>query len=313
LILVTRRGKQVLRIAEKANVRALAGLGLGLVAVVTAAGCGSSGSHSATSSSGKGGTGAILDAAYSNTVSAKTAEFHITEVVSAASSSGSSTHQTITGSGGVNFSDNSFTTTVNSPSGGTVTVLISGTTLYGQVPPADRPQVPGHKPWFSIDLNKLDQAKVGRSYSQLVSANQDNPASALSQLQSVSDRVIPAGSAAIGGASTTAYKATVDLDKVAAQVAAKDGQKAAAQVPQREQTLGAKSIPIEVWIGPGNRVYQYQTVVPVPPSSAGATNGSGTATLTMTLSDFGQPVDTTPPASSQVADVTSQAISQSGS
>lgn len=48
---------------------------------------------------------------------------------------------------------------MNPPSGGSITVLRTGGTEYVQVPAAERNQIPGRKPWVSVNLNKVSQAR----------------------------------------------------------------------------------------------------------------------------------------------------------
>jgi hypothetical protein len=110
--------------------------------------------------------------------------------------------------------------------------------------------------------------------------------------------------------STTEYKASIDLSKVASQAQAKDGAKAADSVSQEQQALGTSTIPVTVWVDANGLVRQISEQTPIPAASAGAGNGGGTATVTMTFSNYGAPVQLTPPDSSQVADVTAQAEQQ---
>jgi hypothetical protein len=252
----------------------------------------------------------IVETAYTATVEAKTAKVTFAESTKSASTSGSSESATVTGSGLVNLSNHSFELTVNAPSGGAVEVLETAGVEYTQVPPAARSQVPGNKAWESVDLNQVDEAAVGKSFSQLSSANSDDPTRALSTLAEVSDNVVKDGAATIDGTVTTEYGVTVDLTKEAAKTRAKDGAKAALAVTQEAQALGTHTLPVSVWVDADGLVKQISEEVPIPAASTGATNGSGKATVTMTFSDFGTPAPLTPPPSSQVADVTAQAVQQ---
>lgn len=252
----------------------------------------------------------VVQTAYTTTIKAKTANVTFTESIKSASTSGSSESSTVTGSGFVDLSSQGFELHVNAPSGGSEVVLETGGVEYIQVPPASQSQVPGNKPWVSVNLNQVDQAKVGKSFSQLASANSDNPTQALANLADVSDNVTKVGTATIGGAATTQYRATVDLTKEAANVTAKDGAKAGQAITQEAQSLGTHTLPVEVWVDANSLVRQVREEVPIPAASSGATNGSGAATLTMTFSDFGTQAALTPPPSSQVADITAQAVQQ---
>jgi hypothetical protein len=252
----------------------------------------------------------VVQTAYTTTLEAKTADVTFTESIKSASTSGSNETATVTGAGMVDLSSQGFELHVNSPSGGSEVVLESGDVEYVQVPPASQSQVPGNKPWVSVNLNQVDEAKLGASASQLASANSDSPTQALSNLAAVSDNVTKVGSATIDGMSTTQYRATVDLTKEAAKVTAKAGAKAGQAITQQAKALGTNTLPVEVWVDATGLVRQVREAVPIPAASTGATNGSGAATLTMTFSNFGTPATLTPPPSSQVADITAQVVQQ---
>jgi len=280
---------------------------IGSLLALGAAGCGSSGVA-------KGGGGATpvhaIETAYQTTENAKTADVQFNESVQATSSSGSNESENVTGSGQMDLTNQNFDISVNSPSGGSVKVLETGGILYVQVPPAAASSVPGNKPWESINLNQVDEAKLGKSFSQLSSLNSENPTQALSSLATVSDGVNRIGPDTVGGVTTTEYKAEVNLAKVASQAQAKDGAKAASSVTQEQQALGTSTIPVTVWVDSSGLVRQISQQTPIPAASTGAANGGGTATVTMTFSNFGTAVQLTPPPSSQVADVTAQAVQQ---
>lgn len=279
----------------------------GAVLVLAAAACGSSGG------SGSGASGSSLHAvqtAYQSTLDAKTAKVSFTESTQAHSSTGSSQTTTVTGSGVVDFPGHSFQLHVNAPSGGSIDVIETGGVAYTQVPAVARSQVPGHKPWVSVNLNKVSQAKLGASFSQLASLGSADPTKVLANLGQVSDHVTQAGTASIDGTNTTGYQAQVDLDKVAAQARAKAGPKAAQAIQQEEQSLGTHTLPVEVWVDPHGLIRRLSTQVPIPAASAGASNGSGKASLTMTFSDFGTSVHPSPPPASQTADITALLVQQ---
>lgn len=248
--------------------------------------------------------------AYEKTLSQKTATFTFTETARARSSTGSTQAQTLTGSGEANLARHDFEIVVNAPSGGTVKVLRIGAMQYTSVPPAEQAQVPDHKPWVEINLNRVDEAKLGRSFTQLASTENDNPTQLLANLSQVSNSVTKVGTASVRGVPTTEYRAEVDLNKVAARDKAKEGAKAAQVVKQQEQALGKHTLPVEVWIDSHKRVRQLQLQVPIPAASAGASNGSGSATIRMDFTAYGRPVSISAPPQRQVANITSLAVQQ---
>jgi hypothetical protein len=288
-------------------------IGVMAALVAAAAGCGSgSGSHSGGSGrpapAGSAQPGQAVQAAYLTSSGQKTAAFRLDETVQASSSTRSSPAETVTGSGQADFATRSFKMVLSLPAGGSVTVLRTSQTEYVQVPAADRSQIPGRKPWVSVDLNQVSQAKLGASLSQLSSVSSGNPAQALSELAAVSGRVTRTGAATIGGVPTTAYQAQVDLNKVAADVQAKAGPKAAQAIREEARALGTSILPVQLWVDPSHLVRQIRYHVAIP-ASAGTPGAAATATIT--FSGYGTPVSLNPPPASQTADVTSQVIQQS--
>lgn len=287
------------RMAAAACVAALAGAG--------AAACGpGGGSHPAA---GRGmprsATAAhVVQAAYLATTKAKTASFRLDEMIRAKGSSGSSQSVAITGSGQVDFATKAFTASLNAPNGGAVKVLLDHGTEYIQVPAAVRSQIPVHKAWLSVNLNKVSKAKLGESFSQFAAAGNDNPAQLLSQLTAVSSGVSRVGQAVVAGVPTTEYQAQVNLNKVAARTQARQGPRAAQAFRQEIRALGTTTVPVRVWIDAQHRVRQIRSQTPLPAASPGG-GGNGTAVLTLTFTRFGAPVHLSPPPASQTADITS--------
>lgn len=269
------------------------------------AGCGSGGA----TASGDQPAQAVLTA-YTATVKAKTAKVAFRESISSTSTSGSNESLNVTGAGVIDLTHQGFALQLNSPSGGSEQIVETGGVVYVKVPPTSQSQIPGDRPWVSVNLNQVDEAKLGKSITQLSTENSDNPAQILSNLAGVSNSVVKVGDATIDGVDTSEYKATIDLAKEAAKVTAKDGSKAGQAISQEAQTLGTKTLPVLVWVDSKGLVRQISEKVPIPAASARASNGSGSATITMTFSDFGAPIVLTPPPASQVANITAQAIQQ---
>jgi hypothetical protein len=259
---------------------------------------------------GSAGAARAVQAAYTATSNTRTATYRLEATVQAKSAAGSSQSATITGSGQVDFATRAFTVSLNAPSGGTITILQVNGTEYLQVPAAARNQIPGHKPWVSVNLNKISQAKLGRSFAQLASASNDNPSQVLSQLAAVSTSVAKTGRATVAGVPTTEYRARVNLHLVAAKAQATEGAKAAQAIRQEITALGTATIPVDVWIGPSHLVRQIRYHTPIPAASTGGPAGTGTAVLTMTFTRFGVPVNLTPPPASQTADITRELLQQ---
>jgi hypothetical protein len=281
----------------------------GTAALVTAAAA-ACGSHPAAGQGPRGSVAAAhaVQAAYTATTNTKTATFRLDATIQAKSASGSSQNATITGRGQVDFATKAFTASMNAPSGGTIKILLASGTEYLQGPTAARSQIPGHKAWVSVNLNRVSQARLGASFSQLASASNDNPAQALAQLPAVSSDVSKAGHATVAGVPTTEYRAQVDLHKVAAKAQAREGARAAQAVRQQIKALGTATVPVDVWIDARHLVRQIRYQTPIPAASTGGPSGSGKAVLAMTFTSFGAPVHLTPPPPSQTADITNEVL-----
>jgi hypothetical protein len=278
-----------------------------MAALVTvgAAACGhGGGTHMAAGRAARrpDGSAHVMQAAYAATRKARTAAFRFTETIQAGAGGGAAQPAPVTGSGRADFPAQAFTGSVNLPAGGNVRIILVHGTEYIGVPPAVRGQIPGQKPWVSLNLNKVSQAKLGASYSQLAAAGTNNPAQVLAQLSAVSSRVSAVGSATVAGVPTTEYRADVNLGEVAARTQATEGPAAAHAVRREIKALGTPMLPVDVWIGPHHLVRQIHYQVKTPRGSAGA--GGGTAALTLTFTSFGGPVHATPPPASQTADIT---------
>jgi len=202
------------------------------------------------------------------------------------------------------------TLTFSSPqTPGNYSVLFVSPNLYIQLPAADKAQLPAGKTWLSLNLNTVTEAKLGASLSQLSSSSQEST-QLLSYLQAVSTSgITTVGPATIKGVATTEYKATVDLTKVADQ----KSPAAQAAIKSLEAQVNATTVPVQVWLDGQGRVRQVseQIQVSTTSQSSGGTTipaASGSVSTTVDYYDFGTPVTVQAPPSSQVDDVTSQAL-----
>jgi hypothetical protein len=250
----------------------------------------------------------LIRAAYSQTVAAKTAKVTLTESITQSNSL--PLQVTISGQGSLDFSSSDMTLTFSSPqTPGNYSVLFVSPNLYIQLPAADKAQLPAGKTWLSLNLNTVTEAKLGASLSQLSSSSQEST-QLLSYLQAVSTSgITTVGPATIKGVATTEYKATVDLTKVADQ----KSPAAQAAIKSLEAQVNATTVPVQVWLDGQGRVRQVseQIQVSTTSQSSGGTTipaASGSVSTTVDYYDFGTPVTVQAPPSSQVDDVTSQAL-----
>ena len=118
---------------------------------------------------------------------------------------------------------------------------------------------------------------------------QNDPAQMLEYLRATSN-VEEQGSDTVRGVATTRYTAKIQIDKVAKRVSAD----AARALRQLSESLGAKEIPMDVWVGDDNLVRRIRMDWHPP-------NG-GSFVVTMDLFDFGD-VDVDVPSKSETTDL----------
>lgn len=287
--------------------------GAAVVAIGTAAAAPATAGATGTSSS----AARAVHSAYESMQKAKTAHVVLTESKSATGSAGSSSSETMTGTGMTDFATHSFELTFDSLKGGSVQVLETGGILYMKVPPADIAKVPGNKPWVSVDLNQIAAADGG-TQATLAGLLSDSPDQAVANLAAATDKISRVGTATIDGSKATEYRATVSLKKAAA-----DSGATSPTIQREESALHTTSIPVEIWVGkkyierltvevpmpstssPGGTTTTASTASPsstaTPTSSTAAPATTGHASTTITFTDVGAPVHITAPPATQVA------------
>ena len=253
----------------------------------------------------------LVRAAYTQTIDAKTAKMTLTETVDQNSLP---LQVSISGQGSVDFNSGNGALSFSSSATGSFADRFISPDLYIQLPAADKGQLPSGKTWISINLNTVTEAKLGASLAQLSSTSQQST-QLLSYLQSVSSTgITTVGPATIKGVATTEYKATVDLTKVAEQ----KSPAAQAALKSLEAQLNATTLPVQIWLDGQGRVRQVseQVQVSTTAQSSGGTTvpaASGSVSTTVDYYDFGTPVTVQAPPSSQVDDITSQALAAASS
>jgi hypothetical protein len=136
------------------------------------------------------------------------------------------------------------------------------------------------KPWIRFDPGAsefgglIDPTEAG------------TPQAGLELLQSVSGDVETVGDDTVAGRHTVHYRASIDLAKVA-------------NLPGLDHERG--SVPVDVWIDDQDRVVKVQTTV--APGTLGLPGLGGSLSMTMEITEFGVPVDVTPPPDDQVGDL----------
>ncbi|MEA2256228.1 MAG: hypothetical protein QOG35_2273 [Solirubrobacteraceae bacterium] len=158
--------------------------------------------------------------------------------------------------------------------------LVDGLTIYLRSDVFER-FLPGGKHWLKVDLQELGK-KAGIDLGQLqqLGAGTD-PTQFLAYLAKTAD-VRKVGEEDINGSPTTHYRATIDLDKLAA---AGGDAKLAESVRQLQKATGIKQIPTDVWIGKDGRVRRQS----LDYTSTGATPTR--VSFVIDFKNYGVPVD----------------------
>jgi len=141
---------------------------------------------------------------------------------------------------------------------------------------------------------------TGVDLSSLTSTQSNDPTSGM-QLLAGADQVTTVGSDTVRGAVTTHYRVTVDLKK--AVQAAPPAARAAVQ--KLVGLYAIPTLPVDVWID-GNERIRRESIVMDPLDltlPVAATGATGKITITVEFYNFGAPVDTAPPPSSDVSDL----------
>ncbi|HLH47204.1 MAG TPA: hypothetical protein VKV25_08595 [Acidimicrobiales bacterium] len=274
----------------------------GALTLATAA-CGSSGRPAATHTR-IGGPNAV-SIAYTASLHAKTARFDMVASLRMGSGQGNGQDVTFGGSGGVDFATHDYEMAMRVPAVGTMRLIQTGGMIYLRMPASARGQLPAGKSWISVDLEKVSEARFGRSLGQLGAFSNDDPTQVLSQLSGVSSRISRVGSGTVGGVRVTEYRADVDLAKVVARVRARAGARAAQAVQAEEHSLHARTLPVTVWIDSQHLVRRMDFSVPMTVASVGQTYQ---LSLRMDFSRYGAPLHITAPPAASVQDMTPELL-----
>jgi len=168
------------------------------------------------------------------------------------------------------------------------TILTEGLVVYMHAPTLSR-QLPGAKPWLKLDIEQLAKSR-NANLGQFRELTQNDPTQMLAYLKATSGKIKKIGTEDVRGVSTTHYRATVDLAKVAEQAPANVRKAFRTSIIALEDSLGTDKLPVDVWVDKDNlvrRLAEHLTVA-----------GAGRIDFSVDFYDFGTPVTiTTPPAS----------------
>ena len=189
------------------------------------------------------------------------------------------------------------------PATGSVHTVLSGGTLYLQIPTGQ---------WYSISLGSLEHS-VGPTGSLF---GEGDPTTFLQMIQQVGGQVAQTGTSTLSdGTTVTNYHVLVNLDAVSAAGPA-NGRPAipAAALRKLETLLGSHSIAFDVSVDPQGRVRSFATNLTLDPSALGqrAVTGPLGIAVNVSLSGYGSPVSVSPPPPSEVKPLPAGALSRGG-
>lgn len=280
-------------------------LGSALVAgaAIAAAGCGGGGGHGSASSSAASSSTASSSfaapsgAANASYLAAVTGAAYATDRVPgykfsiAVGTQVAGDSSKVEGSGTINDRGSEGTATLY-VAGKTISEVIAKPYLYVSVPRAGDTSVTRGKPWVRADLSTFSQSYGSSS----IGAGSGNPTEVLSYLKAAGT-VTRAGEEQVRGVTSTHYHALIDLAHFADSAAA--GKRAAARKAGKlfERITGAKTLPMDVWIGAG-RITRVALAY-----SLCAPQGRLQESISMDLYDYGRQPVVSPPPDSQVTDI----------
>lgn len=174
------------------------------------------------------------------------------------------------------------------PGSKTMTMLYTHSAVYINAPMLSA-LLPGAKPWLETPIGRAGATSPLSSATGGV-----DPTQMLSYLRGIGSDVQNLGPATVQGVSTTHYRATISLDRVADRLG---GQRGAA-IHLLEQRAGLSSMPVEVWVDAQHRVRQEQISFQLNSGQAAGTS----VVMTIDLTSFGPTPAVTPPPPSETTD-----------
>jgi len=162
--------------------------------------------------------------------------------------------------------------------------------------PALEGHLPAGKSWLKIDLGALAKAR-GIDLGKLERGDRADPSMGFSYLRGATG-VTAVGQETVGAVTTTHYRATVDLQRLAA---AETDAEARDSLQRAIRLSGISTYPAEAWIDDAGYLRRMRITMP---ETDGTQTRVATMTVTEELSDFGTAAHVVLPPSSGVVDIT---------
>ncbi len=273
-------------------------------AVIAAAGCGGGGHGSASSGSASSSATSPSGAANASYLAAVTRAAYATDRVPGYKFSLTVSTQLAgksfeaNGGGSINERGSEGTARVQA-AGKTVEEVIAKPYLYISVPSGSGTSATHGKPWVRADLSTFSQSLGSSS----VGAGSSNPSEVLGYLKAAGT-VTRVGDEQVRGVSSTHYRALIDLSHFDLAVPAAQRAAARKQGKLLERLTGAKTLPMDVWIG-GGRIDRVALAY-----SLCTQEGRLQEAISMDLYGYGRQPIVSPPPASQVTDVAGELKSE---
>ncbi len=241
---------------------------------LSATACGKSGSNQGLTRLNE--TGFIAQAA-TQSLAEKTAKIEMVETISPPTGVGSPLTLRATGVMDIAHKLVEFRFVLPAITGtsGSIEMIMSGRTMYMQLPVAFRSQMGVAKPWLGTTIDKLTAS------SPLGTSSFTDPGSVLEALRSVASTVTKAGDVTIRGVKTTKYVVTLDKSKLAASLPAAE-----------RASISALSFDhVNVYVSDDNLVRRQEFAISM---------GVASFSIAIDMFDYGTPVHVSVPPASQV-------------
>jgi len=181
--------------------------------------------------------------------------------------------------------------TMTLPGMGDMEMVMIGTTSYIKTPSsmAGMPGVSSSKPWTKFDMNSMGASSFGSTANL---ANQADPTQLISTITQAGT-ITNVTHDTVGGASTTHYAITVDVQKMIANLG---GSNSAAQKQAMSQ-WGVNTMPFDIWVNSDNLPVKITTDL-----AMGGMTGSASSQVNVTVNytNWGESVTIAAPPADQV-------------
>lgn len=270
---------------RKATVAAW-GAALTLILSGCAESSGGTSSPSSPATGANGGAGAASLKLLAEGMSAKSSEKQTTHMVFTMTASG----QTFEGEGDLKVgSAPAMRMVMRVPEMGEMTVLLVDNAFYLKMPTELQPG----KSWYKADLtgdNPLAKS-LGSTVRQM--EQQGDPSQLLLQLEAAGE-ITQTKQEDLDGKPTTHYSMVIDVEKLIASQASEDAKK----MGEDARKAGVTTLPLELWVDQENLPVRMTMELSVQNP---ATNKPEKVTMAVDYTDWGKPVDITPPPAAEVA------------